>query len=420
MENTKEILIDKALNLVDKIHPRLVDEIRKELLEIDTKTKSVHFYRKHIINRFKYKYLGYNFLCERGWNDIEIIEIFNNNQDIVKLLNQCLDKYVYLTNERRQEVYESLIYIKDINDIKYTKRAISVLVTKEIFGDVHTTIFSEKYYTCLGLSEDQAKEIVSKIQKENANKFLTKRKNNPENYDDCNTTQLKYWLKKGYSEDEAKIKLKERQSTFSLEKCIARYGEIEGREVFNRRQEKWQNSLVNKPNYAEICKSRGMSYQDYVIKYGEERAKEIMNAKMFNFTKASKESLLVFIPLYKWLRKNNIIEKKEIFLGVSGSKEFYLRDNDVICFFDFTIPTHHIIIEFNGIVFHPKTRDQEDFIHAYSTKTKEELFDSYERKKELARNKDFSLLVIWSDETVENNLNMCKDFILGDLNNENW
>ena len=75
-----------------------------------------------------------------------------------------------------------------------------------------------------------------------------------------------------------------------------------------------------------------MSYQDYVIKYGEERAKEIMNAKMFNFTKASKESLLVFIPLYKWLRKNNIIEKKEIFLGVSGSKEFYLRDNDVICF----------------------------------------------------------------------------------------
>ena len=26
-------------------------------------------------------------------------------------------------------------------------------------------------------------------------------------------------------------------------------------------------------------------------------------------------------------------------------------------------------------MFHPKTRDQEDFIHAYSTKTKEELFD---------------------------------------------
>ena len=44
-------------------------------------------------------------------------------------------------------------------------------------------------------------------------------------------TQLDYWIeKKGYNEEEAKIKLSERQSTFSLEKCISKYGEEEGKD----------------------------------------------------------------------------------------------------------------------------------------------------------------------------------------------
>lgn len=46
--------------------------------------------------------------------------------------------------------------------------------------------------------------------------------------DDRNTNQVKYWVNKGYSEDEAKQKVSERQRTFTLEKCIEKYGEEEG------------------------------------------------------------------------------------------------------------------------------------------------------------------------------------------------
>lgn len=57
-----------------------------------------------------------------------------------------------------------------------------------------------------------------------------------------NTTTLAYWLKQGLTEEEAKQKLSERQQTFSLEKCIEKYGEIEGHERWLNRQKKWLDS----------------------------------------------------------------------------------------------------------------------------------------------------------------------------------
>lgn len=66
-----------------------------------------------------------------------------------------------------------------------------------------------------------------------------------------NTTTLKYWLKRGYSLDEAKQKLKERQRTFTLEKCIERYGIEEGTKRFLDRQERWQKNFP-KQNYSKI------------------------------------------------------------------------------------------------------------------------------------------------------------------------
>lgn len=62
---------------------------------------------------------------------------------------------------------------------------------------------------------------------------------------------LEYYMNKGMSEEEAKAALKERQSTFSLKKCIEKYGEEEGTKRFKERQEKWMNNLP-KSNYSQI------------------------------------------------------------------------------------------------------------------------------------------------------------------------
>jgi hypothetical protein len=66
-----------------------------------------------------------------------------------------------------------------------------------------------------------------------------------------NTTKLEYWVDKGYTEEEAKQKRKERQQTFSLDKCIEKYGEEKGKERWLERQEKWlKNNKKN--NYSKI------------------------------------------------------------------------------------------------------------------------------------------------------------------------
>ena len=62
---------------------------------------------------------------------------------------------------------------------------------------------------------------------------------------------LEYYMNKGMSKEEAKVALKERQSTFSLKKCIEKYGEEEGTRRFKERQEKWMNNLP-KSNYSQI------------------------------------------------------------------------------------------------------------------------------------------------------------------------
>ena len=59
-------------------------------------------------------------------------------------------------------------------------------------------------------------------------------------------TTLIYWTSRGYSEEEAKKIISERQVTFSLEKCIEKYGEEDGRQKWLDRQEKWQDTLKSK------------------------------------------------------------------------------------------------------------------------------------------------------------------------------
>lgn len=58
-----------------------------------------------------------------------------------------------------------------------------------------------------------------------------------------------YWLEQGYSEKEAIKKVTERQTTFSKEICIEKYGEKEGLKIWQDRQDKWQHTLNKKPNY---------------------------------------------------------------------------------------------------------------------------------------------------------------------------
>lgn len=81
-------------------------------------------------------------------------------------------------------------------------------------------------------------------------------------------------MTKGLTEDEARIALKERQTTFSPEKCIEKYGKIEGIKRWKERQIKWQNMLNSKPeeeikriNMSKSSGKNNMAKNGYCLLY---------------------------------------------------------------------------------------------------------------------------------------------------------
>lgn len=135
-----------------------------------------------------------------------------------------------------------------------------------------------------------------------------------------------------------------------------------------------------------------------------------LNRRNISFCIASKESLVYFIPLYKYLRKNGF-KRSDIFLGVNGSYEYKLHDVDknITFSYDFTVPSLGLIIEYHGEKFHPnikkygvnKLRENRWGKHFRLDLDKSILKDK--TKKELAITNNFEYIELWSSDSEEIN-----------------
>lgn len=104
--------------------------------------------------------------------------------------------------------------------------------------------WSKDFKSYKGMNDDEKRKMIRQ------RVFCKDREDFDELRKNYNCT-LEYYINKGMSEEEARAALKERQSTFSLKKCIEKYGEEEGTRRFKERQEKWMNNLP-KSNYSQI------------------------------------------------------------------------------------------------------------------------------------------------------------------------
>jgi len=118
------------------------------------------------------------------------------------------------------------------------KNTISEIMEKNPNFNKEKSHQCEEYWIKRGYSKEEAAEKIKAVFDTIPTETWKKRRENPENYKDVNTTQIGYWMKKGYSEEESKLKIKERQKTFTLEKCIEKYGKEEGTNRYNERNRK--------------------------------------------------------------------------------------------------------------------------------------------------------------------------------------
>lgn len=290
-------------------------------------------------------------------------------QTYSKSLEYYLEKY----GEEGKELY------KKYKENEKKQRSVEVL--KEKWGEEKWNEVQNKksknskkrveWWLKRGFTEEEAKIEITKISKESSKR--------------CK----EYWIKKGFSEEEAIQKVSDSQRFFSKEICIQKYGEEEGLKIWQERQDKWQETLMNKDDYDDIVASR-MTWFGY-----------------------SKTSQLFFNELLNNLGYSEKIYFKEF------NKEFmkYDKNNKICYFYDFVDTKNKKCIEYNGDLWHanPKIYSEDDTPNPFDKTLKaKEIWDKDFKKISFLESKGFEVLVIWESEVKNNKnyiLNRCLDFL---------
>jgi very-short-patch-repair endonuclease len=207
--------------------------------------------------------------------------------------------------------------------------------------------------------------------------------------------------------------------------------------VFQREEVKEKSKITCKEKYGFEYPSRHPLYKElkklqikkrmidfpnfYKEKWYEIHIQFINNLgydpRLHLFGKASKESLNVFDEIFKFCLINGIKEE-DIYIGIQNKMEYFLREDKNIYFYDFTIKSKKIIIEFHGIAFHAKNETQ-IWKNPFTNETAEENIKKRKLKNSLAKKNGFKLLEIWSDNLVNNNIDICKKFIIKNMKIKN-
>lgn len=209
-----------------------------------------------------------------------------------------------------------------------------------------------------------------------------------------------FWLKKGYSAEAAREKVKKIQATNTLEKYINKYGQEEGEKKFQERKSNWSTRMSD----PIIGKKRSLGLNRYVERYGDELGpKKYLDMRKkrndaVSIGRGSKESINVLSPIIDICRRNSL----SYYLGEEGNKEWHIYDkeNNKIFFYDMTIPTLSMIIEYHGEAFHPNPNWESDKLSSwqqlFTNKSALEVLHETKTKNKVAVDNGWKLYEVYS------------------------
>jgi G:T-mismatch repair DNA endonuclease (very short patch repair protein) len=266
--------------------------------------------------------------------------------------------------------------IESVNHPHETERRSNRLKGENNPGYQHSGTMSTYSKNCItynGLTdEEKAKRISAQVKK-----LTTTREQN-----NNNTTTLEYYTSRGMSMEEARAALSDRQTTFSLDICIEKYGHTEGLKVWSERQKKWKQSLDALP---------------------EEEKERIHRAKI---AALSNSYSMISTQLFEQLNTPNAKfgANEQLVLTPTG----YFKP-------DFLIGTK--IIEFYGDFWHanPIKYQAGDVISVkYHTKTVQDIWDRDNKRIAALQQAGYQTLIVWErdyKQRPEETIQKCLDFL---------
>lgn len=265
----------------------------------------------------------------------------------------------------------------------------SVKARRDANGGKIITPRMTEHWTKKGFTEEEAKsKIRASATMGGYNAHRSRVKSNP-NYKETCVKNINYWTNKGFTEEEAIKIISKSQKTFSLEKCIEKYGSKKGKEVWQTRQDKWQKTLNDKSN---------------------EEKREINRRRLNSNNTFSKECIKFNNKLLSDL---SFITFDKIYMGIN---EYFINDGIRFSMYDLTMfcGDIKIIVEYHGTAWHPKEY-QFDWKSPVGV-TYEEQHSKDINKKLIAEKSGFVYFQIYSDytsidyETLKGDIiNACKN-----------
>jgi hypothetical protein len=172
-----------------------------------------------------------------------------------------------------------------------------------------------------------------------------------------------------------------------------------------------------------IGKKRSLGLTRYIERYGEiEGKRNYKNMRAARnagargaLGRASKESLIIFAPLLSLLNSKNI----QYYLGVENNREWFIYDNytERPYFYDLTIPSKSLIIEYHGEAYHPNpvwsSEKLATWTCLFSNKSADEVFTSDSYKRKIAEDAGWNMIEIYSSD-FSMRIQEAMSFITGD------
>jgi hypothetical protein len=181
-----------------------------------------------------------------------------------------------------------------------------------------------------------------------------------------NNTSIQWFINQGMSPDDAKRAQSERQRTFSLKKCIAKHGVEAGTDIWKLRQQKWLATMNSKSDDEKL---------------------RILVARVSASKFVSPASRKFFDELASYVDTR--------FTIYTGDNEYYINDAGKFWKYDFTIVELNLIVEYNGEHVHPRDDSPDEWRHAYTKQTKQEVLQHDVNKRMSAISRGFDVLYVW-------------------------
>ena len=287
-EKIDECLDDKIQNL----HPIFRKELNQLLNANLDIAAAVTKSKNYITKKYNFKALGKHniqYWLQRGWSEIES----SYKSSLYPKTNSGFSPF-------SKEFWIANGYSEEESEFKRNSQR---PIRKE-------------YWIVKGYSEEESIKLAIE-QKNNNNKVGANANANRSKESRKSTSNRckEFWILKEYSESDAMNEISKLQTTFSLDICIEKYGEAEGRLRWQRRQEKWAKNYT-KTNFSKISQELFKSIQ------------EVYNGDVYFAT-------------------NDRIEMQDY-----QNKEYILKLNKSFCRPDFVCLKNKKIIEFDGDYWH--------------------------------------------------------------------